>query len=70
MPESLERSSVDHVALTDQAGPSVANAEQGVTGRERAPADRADRGVEAWCVTAAGQDGNPLSHSSPYVLRS
>ena len=59
-PRALEG---DHVTLTDQPGPSVANAEQCVAGHERAPADGADRGVEAWRVTAARQDGNPLSHS-------
>ena len=64
MPERLGTLQADDVAVADQPGPAVANPEERVPAAERAPADRADRCVETWCVTAARQNSDPLSHSS------
>src|SRR5450631_2045472 len=60
----------EDVALANHPRPPVADADHSVARRNRTPADRADRGVETWRITAARQDGNPLSHSSPTFVRS
>ena len=61
-PRTLE---AEDVAVAEQPAHPLRIAEQRVAGGERAPADGADRRVEARCVTPAGQDRD--SHATLLV---